>query len=679
MRDTSNRPSPISTSPTRRKSTDDILLASDEDEDDNATPTNRVSFDDDPTNKRNLDGAMAPNEQSPLLNGRATTDDDEISPLKATASEGDDDDSEDFDGGIAETDDWEDGEAQQTKSVWYMFLLTVAGFGLQMGWSVEMSNGSPYLLSLGLSKTMLAFVWIAGPLSGVIAQPYVGIKSDRSQNRWGRRRPYLVGGTVATVISLMMLAWARSIVGGFLALFGVDRESNGTRVCVMIWAVIFIYVLDFAINVLQAALRAFIVDCAPVHQQEEANAWVSRMNGIGNIFGMFCGGVNLPKALPFLGGTQFKVLCAIASISMLVTTAMGATIRERDPRLDGKPIKDEGLLAVFRDLYRAVGRLPTQIMRVCQVQFMAWIGWFPFLFYTTTYIAEMYADPIFAENPNLSQDEIDVIWEKGTRRGTLALLVYSIVTFIASVVLPWMIQPAYQAPVISKTHTPGTPLTASLHTTETYFKSPKSTSLPSIYYAKLQSASSTLIRRMRIPNLTLRRAWFLSHLLFATCMLLTFLVRGTLLATALIGLVGIPWAITCWAPFALIASEISKRDAIRRGLLRAPPTEDGQLLAAGEDDSADQAGVVLGIHNVAVSAPQVIATLIGSVVFKFLSKPRGVPGDESVAWCMRIGAVFTLGAAWLTLRVGEDKEGLREQDVSSGEDARGLLAGREEG
>jgi solute carrier family 45 protein 1/2/4 len=164
-------------------------------------------------------------------------------------------------------------------------------------------------------------------------------------------------------------------------------------------------------------------------------------------------------------------------------------------------------------------------------------------------------------------------------------------------------------------------------------------------------------------------------------MLLTFAVKSVTLAYILIGLVGIPWAITCWAPFALIASEISKRDAIRRGLLRAPPTDDGQLLAANEDDAADQAGVVLGIHNVAVSAPQVIATLISSVVFKFLSKPRGTPGDESVAWCMRIGAIFTLLAAWLTLRVGEDTEGLKEQDVAraeGAEDGRRLLGARDE-
>lgn len=120
-----------------------------------------------------------------------------------------------------------------------------------------------------------------------------------------------------------------------------------------------------------------------------------------------------------------------------------------------------------------------------------------------------------------------------------------------------------------------------------------------------------------------------------------------------------------WAPFALISAEISKRDAIRRGYIRPPPTEEGALLAANEDDAVDQAGVVLGIHNVAVSAPQVIATLAGSLLFKWLQKPRGEPGDESVAWFLRLGAIATLGAAFLTMRVGEEN-GASKQDQSSG-------------
>lgn len=40
----------------------------------------------------------------------------------------------------------------------------------------------------------------------------------------------------------------REIVHGFLGLFGANPESHGVKVCSIIFAIIFVYVLDFAIN-----------------------------------------------------------------------------------------------------------------------------------------------------------------------------------------------------------------------------------------------------------------------------------------------------------------------------------------------------------------------------------------------------------------------------------------------
>jgi solute carrier family 45 protein 1/2/4 len=96
---------------------------------------------------------------------------------------------------------------------------------------------------------MLALVWIAGPLSGVLVQPYVGLKSDNCRIRWGRRRPFIVGGAIATIASLMLLGWAREIVAGISSLFGADAESYAVRTSTMIFAILLVYVLDFAINV----------------------------------------------------------------------------------------------------------------------------------------------------------------------------------------------------------------------------------------------------------------------------------------------------------------------------------------------------------------------------------------------------------------------------------------------
>jgi solute carrier family 45 protein 1/2/4 len=506
---------------------------------------------------------------------------------------------------------------------------------------------------------MLALVWIAGPLSGVLVQPYVGLKSDNCRLRWGKRRPFIIGGAAATILSLMVLAWAREIIGGFLAIFGADPESTGVKTCIMLFAVLFVYVLDFAINVIQAGVRAYIVDVAPTHQQESANAWLMRSAGIGNILGYLAGYIKLPEYLPWLGDSQFKVLCAIASFIMALTVGIScSTCSERDPQFDTAPAEQqEGVIAFFKGLARSVKKLPLQIKRVCAVQFFAWIGWFPFLFYITTYVGEIYADPYFEENPHRSDKDIDDILENGTRIGTRALLVFAITTFFASVFLPFIIPPTFQAPEPDHPVTPATPMTpATPHSMggSGYFAlnhTPKGP--PKTFMDKVAKSMEML----QIKSLTLRRAWFISHILFTVLMALTFFVRSTWGATVLVGAIGIPWCVTNWAPFAIISSEISKRDAIRRGIIK-PRDRESQLIAEGEDDGsgADSAGVVLGIHNVAIAAPQVIATLVSAIMFKLLQKPRGEAGDNSVAWVLRFGGVCALAAAWLTLQVNEEKE-----------------------
>jgi solute carrier family 45 protein 1/2/4 len=94
----------------------------------------------------------------------------------------------------------------------------------------------------------MALVWIAGPLSGSLVQPYIGIRSDNCRLSWGKRKPFMLGGTVATILSLLSLAWAREIVGGFIGLFGLKRESEFVKISIIIFAVLFVYILDFAIN-----------------------------------------------------------------------------------------------------------------------------------------------------------------------------------------------------------------------------------------------------------------------------------------------------------------------------------------------------------------------------------------------------------------------------------------------
>jgi len=75
---------------------------------------------------------------------------------------------------------------------------------------------TPYLLQLGLTKSRTSLVWIAGPLSGLIMQPIVGVISDNSRSKWGRRRPFMIGGSIIVALCLLVLGWTAEIVGMFV-------------------------------------------------------------------------------------------------------------------------------------------------------------------------------------------------------------------------------------------------------------------------------------------------------------------------------------------------------------------------------------------------------------------------------------------------------------------------------
>jgi len=189
---------------------------------------------------------------------------------------------------IDEYDEWE----MPHRSTIYMIWLTLVMAGIQISWSVELAYISPYLLSLGVAKSTLSLIWVAGPVSGVIVQPLIGMMSDRSTFKWGRRRIFIVVSTVFVVAGFIGMGRTREIVSWWTG----RRSWESVRDPVIVLAVASLIVLDLAINasmfslflelmVATAAARALIVDCVPTPQQNTANAWAGRMIGIGNVIG----------------------------------------------------------------------------------------------------------------------------------------------------------------------------------------------------------------------------------------------------------------------------------------------------------------------------------------------------------------------------------------------------------
>jgi len=104
---------------------------------------------------------------------------------------------------------------------------------------------------LGLSEELTSLVWLAGPISGLVAQPLIGMisfvyldiqviyaaskgaVSDSSSSKY-RRRFWVVLSTIALVMSTLTLAYCKEIAGFVVDLAGVGAgdwsEKRAERV-----------------------------------------------------------------------------------------------------------------------------------------------------------------------------------------------------------------------------------------------------------------------------------------------------------------------------------------------------------------------------------------------------------------------------------------------------------------
>jgi solute carrier family 45 protein 1/2/4 len=247
--------------------------------------------------------------------------------------------------------DQDDEWAPPLRSTWYLIWLTLIMAGIQISWSVELAYISPYLLSLGLPKSTLSLVWMAGPISGVIVQPLIGMMSDRSTFKWGRRRIFIVIASVFVVLGFIGMGRTKSIVRWCTG----PKPWEEIRDAVVVLAVASLIILDLAINAgISAQYLTDVsnrcregVDCrlcphSPAKYcqcmgRKDDRFW--KCHGISKVVLYHektnCSGyINLPKYLPSLGDTQFGILCVLAPISLVVTVLITcATIKEVDPAL----------------------------------------------------------------------------------------------------------------------------------------------------------------------------------------------------------------------------------------------------------------------------------------------------------------------------------------------------------
>ncbi|EFA84745.1 Suc1-sucrose proton symporter [Heterostelium album PN500] len=174
-----------------------------------------------------------------------------------------------------------------------LIALTLSFLGVQFGWALQIAFSTPLFLELGVPSFAVSFIWMAGPISGLLVQPIVGVISDRLECRYGRRRPFILFGTFFIVVGLMLISNATSIG----ELFG---DSEASKKMAIIIAIIGFWVLDLSNNTVQSPCRALLVDVASPAQQGLGSSLFSLMLGLGNLIGYFMGSVHLIGVFPFM-------------------------------------------------------------------------------------------------------------------------------------------------------------------------------------------------------------------------------------------------------------------------------------------------------------------------------------------------------------------------------------------
>jgi len=176
----------------------------------------------------------------------------------------------------------------------------------------------------------LAFVLVPGAFVSLIANPLFGMLSDRTRGRlaaWGRRRPYILFGTLVNVAGLIWMATARDIPSLAIAYVIVQFSSNAA----------------------QAPFHALLPDIVPEEQRGVVSGVMGLLQLAGTIVAVIVAGlfIDASKPLPLYQqglwltyGIIIAVLVALMLVTIIsVRERMGASARLAE---QGIPVRGTG-------------------------------------------------------------------------------------------------------------------------------------------------------------------------------------------------------------------------------------------------------------------------------------------------------------------------------------------------
>ncbi|PRX99762.1 MFS transporter [Allonocardiopsis opalescens] len=125
---------------------------------------------------------------------------------------------------------------------WFMFVYTLTNFGLSLSILMPTLFTLAYKIQViapATRESSLGLVIGIGALVGFLAGPVIGVLSDGTRLRWGRRRPYLVGGVAILAVGAVMIGTASSVgpvlLGWAVSQIGVAFASTAVTPVLAEW------------------------------------------------------------------------------------------------------------------------------------------------------------------------------------------------------------------------------------------------------------------------------------------------------------------------------------------------------------------------------------------------------------------------------------------------------------
>eukprot|EP01125_Pyxidicula_operculata_P016072 TRINITY_DN54_c0_g1_i2.p1 TRINITY_DN54_c0_g1~~TRINITY_DN54_c0_g1_i2.p1 ORF type:complete len:405 (-),score=38.33 TRINITY_DN54_c0_g1_i2:31-1245(-) len=257
----------------------------------------------------------------------------------------------------------------------------------------------------------------AGPVSGFIVQPIIGVISDTYTSKFGRRRPFIAVGTVFTAVGMALIACS-VLIGNLLG----DKDDGSTpseHTFSIAFAIAGLWIMNLFTNVIQGPARALVNDVVPAEKLQLANATVSAVMGFSAIAANLVGAQFLNSENPyfviFLMGVGFTLF------SMVPTLLAG----KESVYVRPESAPQSSLVQVFYQIFVAFKTMPRAMLKVVVIYFFSWVAYTPLMINQTL---------LFQRNVYPSMPQY------GLFMGMYSLALFATVSFTFSLALPYIVK-----------------------------------------------------------------------------------------------------------------------------------------------------------------------------------------------------------------------------------------------